>query len=146
MFSEILRQLRLEQKLTQSDMAKALSISRVTYTNYELGNREPDFDTITRIARIFGTTVDYLLGNSAARGTRPDALPAQEPPAGGLPKSLRLIMISAAGLSSESYADLQKYIELLKIKEKSANRPAHGRYAASGRGTQHKNNQSGVAQ
>lgn len=63
MFPMILRQLRTNQKLTQSEMAKALNISRVAYTNYELGNREPDFDTVKRIAAILGTTVDYLLGD-----------------------------------------------------------------------------------
>lgn len=114
MFSKILRQLRLEQHLTQNDMAKALNISRVAYTNYELGNREPDFDTMMRIARILGTSVDYLLGNAPA-------------PASGLkryselPKPMRNIMISIADLSPESLADLQKYVELLSMRDKMKN-------------------------
>lgn len=116
MFSKILRQLRLEQKLTQSDMAKMLNISRVAYTNYELGNREPSLATTTRIAAILGTTVDFLLGNSQVRfpslsyGAVSDAT---------MKPSLRLIMLSATDLSSESCAELQKFVDLLKIRDQS---------------------------
>jgi transcriptional regulator with XRE-family HTH domain len=130
-FPKILRQLRLEQKLTQSDMAKRLNISRVAYTNYELGNREPDFTTITCIANILGTTVDYLLGNSA------EPAPAHAKPSGALPETLRLITLSAAGLSRESFLDLQKYIELLKIKEKSLNRRPKRRYSQAPKSAHH---------
>lgn len=118
MFSKILRQLRLEQKLTQSDMAKALNISRVAYTNYELGNREPSLATLTRIAAILGTSVDYLLGSSSVRSPMLGHMgisPASISP------SLRLIMLSATDLSSDSCAELQKFIELLAIRDRSLN-------------------------
>jgi DNA-binding XRE family transcriptional regulator len=50
--------------LTQAQLAKILLLPRVTYTHYELGKRTPDLDTIIRMARHFGVTVDYLVGNS----------------------------------------------------------------------------------
>lgn len=118
MFSKILRQLRLEQKFTQSEMAKALNISRVAYTNYELGNREPSLATMTRIAAILGTSVDYLLGNSSVRGAPSGYGSIFE---AAMKPSLRLLMLSATDLSSESREDLQKYIELLALRDRSMN-------------------------
>jgi transcriptional regulator with XRE-family HTH domain len=31
---------------------------------YEIGEREPDFDTVTRLATFLNTSVDYLLGRT----------------------------------------------------------------------------------
>jgi len=139
-FPKILRQLRLEQKLTQSDMAKVLNISRVAYTNYELGNREPDFGTITRIANFLGTTVDSLLGNSTVRTPPADYANAQHAPSANmLPPSLRLILNSVSDLSNESCANLQSYIELLRIKDEAANRKKRGGFINPDRDTHSKN-------
>lgn len=62
-----LRELRRERELTQSDLAKAILVPRVTYTHYELGKRTPDLDTIIQLARFFDVTLDYLLGISEVR-------------------------------------------------------------------------------
>ena len=59
-----LRLLRTKLGLTQAQLAKILLLPRVTYTHYELGKRTPDLDTIIQMARYFGVTVDYLVGNS----------------------------------------------------------------------------------
>ena len=48
--------------ITQEEMAKRLNVSRVTYTNYELGNRQPDIDRLGQIADICDRTVDWLIG------------------------------------------------------------------------------------
>jgi len=47
---------------TQDDIAKLLGTSRPTVTRYENGKREPDFNTIVKLARHFNVSVDYLLG------------------------------------------------------------------------------------
>jgi len=60
--SEKLKELRKKIGLTQSDIASQIGISRVGYTQYELGKREPDYETLKIIAGIFNVTVDYLLG------------------------------------------------------------------------------------
>ncbi len=57
-------QLRKQQKITQDTLAKELGISRQAYSNYELGNREPDFDTLKKLANYFNVSIDYLVGNS----------------------------------------------------------------------------------
>lgn len=60
-FSERLRELRLKRGLTQKEMAEKLNVQRSTYTWYE-GGRVPAMETVREIARVFGVSVDYLLG------------------------------------------------------------------------------------
>jgi transcriptional regulator with XRE-family HTH domain len=52
--------------LTQQSAAADLGLSRQAYNNYELGKREPDYETIKRIAGYFSVTADYLLGEPDA--------------------------------------------------------------------------------
>lgn len=64
MFNIILKQLREAHSLTQDDVAKFLNIARTTYANYEIGNREPNFTTLQKLAAYFDVTTDYLLGSN----------------------------------------------------------------------------------
>ena len=59
-----LKSLRVSKKLTQSDVAKYLGVSRQCYNNYELGHREPDTKTLKQLATLFNTTVDFLIGHT----------------------------------------------------------------------------------
>ena len=59
-FSEALRNLREERKLTQEELARALGVSRSTIGMYEQGKREPDFETEEKLADFFNVTLDYL--------------------------------------------------------------------------------------
>lgn len=52
MLGDNLRQLRKDRKLTQQNAADFLKVKRVTYTLYELNKREPDNDTLQRLATI----------------------------------------------------------------------------------------------
>lgn len=61
---ERLKQLRKELKQTQTQIANYLGISVSAYGNYELGQREPDHATLSKLADYFGVSVDYLLGRS----------------------------------------------------------------------------------
>lgn len=63
-FKNILRNLREEKYLTQGELAEALNISQKTISNYEVGTREPDNDTLISMSTFFDVSVDYLLGRS----------------------------------------------------------------------------------
>lgn len=54
--------LRKNKKMTQENIAKRIGIPRSTYSNYEAGNREPDNETLKKIAKCLETSTDYLLG------------------------------------------------------------------------------------
>lgn len=49
-----LREVRLAQNMTQQEVAAAAEIERVTYTNIELGNKNPSFAVAARIKKVLG--------------------------------------------------------------------------------------------
>lgn len=61
-FSERLKELRLEARMTQHQIAKRLKIAQSSYARYEYGKREPNLQTVVEIAKIFCVSCDYLLG------------------------------------------------------------------------------------
>lgn len=63
-FSTRLTSLRKEKKLLQADVANKVGIARATYGAYEQGSRQPDFDTLEKLADFFGVSLDYLLGRT----------------------------------------------------------------------------------
>lgn len=61
MFADKLRELRKAKGLTQPEFAKAFNVAFGTVSMWETGKRQPDFQTLTRLAEFFGVTTDYLL-------------------------------------------------------------------------------------
>ncbi len=61
-FSEKLKELRLEKGITQTTLAKELGISQAGIAKWETGDRSPDIEYVVIIAKYFGVTTDYLLG------------------------------------------------------------------------------------
>ena len=57
-----LKQLRTSKKLLQKDVAALLGIDRTTYAKYESGASEPNYETLLKLAEIFGVSTDYILG------------------------------------------------------------------------------------
>lgn len=57
-----LKELRHERNLKQSALAKMLSVDQRTISNWETGIREPDYEMLVKIAKLFDVTTDYLLG------------------------------------------------------------------------------------
>lgn len=62
-FPEILRDLRLSNKLTQDELATRLRISKSAISMYENGRREPDLETLESIADYFNVDINRLTGN-----------------------------------------------------------------------------------
>ena len=61
---ERIRNLREDNDMTQQQIADLLFISRRAYVNYELGERGIPTEILSKIADIFGTSVDYLIGRT----------------------------------------------------------------------------------
>ena len=59
-FSQNLRRLRLEKKLTQEQLANILGISVQSVSRWECGNSLPDVMLLPDIARLYGVTIDDL--------------------------------------------------------------------------------------
>lgn len=64
-----LKELRHEKNLSQTDIAKALGVTRQAISLYEKGDREPTLKTWQKLAVFFNVPVHYLLGISKDRST-----------------------------------------------------------------------------
>ncbi|MBD8045837.1 XRE family transcriptional regulator [Clostridium faecium] len=63
-FSKNLKFLRKKNKYKQQDVAKAINVARNTYSNYETGKSEPNFDTLIELSKFFNCPIDYLLSDN----------------------------------------------------------------------------------
>ena len=63
MFGKRIVELRKKQGLTQAELARAMGISRSALSLYEIEKREPDIETLRKLASLFNVPVDYILGN-----------------------------------------------------------------------------------
>lgn len=61
-FNENLKKARQDANMTQAEVARAVGVAKNTYCNWELGIREPNILKIKALAKLFGVSVDYLVG------------------------------------------------------------------------------------
>lgn len=61
MLSEQLKIIRKANKFTQQGLADAIGIERSTYASYETGRNKPDVNLLSKIAKVFGVSSDYIL-------------------------------------------------------------------------------------
>ena len=73
-FQNVFRQLRLSSNLTQNEMAEKIGFSRSTIGMYETGAREPDFETLEKIADYFNVDTDFLLGRTSQTTLLPETI------------------------------------------------------------------------
>ena len=66
-FSTRLKLLRKEKGFTQSDVARMVFIDKTAVSKWELGLNFPNQNIQTRLADLFGVSVDYLLGRTDIR-------------------------------------------------------------------------------
>lgn len=59
-----LKNLREKKGLLQKELGDKLNISASTIGMYEQDRRDPDFETLKKIANFFNVTTDYLLDNT----------------------------------------------------------------------------------
>lgn len=57
-----LKELRLENALTQKQIAQLLNKSETGYASWEQGLSEPSINDIRELCKIFNVSADYLLG------------------------------------------------------------------------------------
>ncbi|MFC5701747.1 helix-turn-helix domain-containing protein [Cohnella faecalis] len=56
--------LRDQRGWTQEELSSSLGISRAALSHYEKNRREPDADTLTKLADLFQVSIDYLVGRT----------------------------------------------------------------------------------
>lgn len=63
-FAERLKELRIEKKIGQIQLAKEIGVSKGIISLWENGLREPTLSSIIALAKFFEVSLDYLAGIS----------------------------------------------------------------------------------
>jgi transcriptional regulator with XRE-family HTH domain len=59
-----LKALRQKSNLTQKELGEKIGLTNKTISNYEKGDRQPNNEALLELARLFGVSVSYLLGET----------------------------------------------------------------------------------
>ena len=85
-----LKDLRIEKKLTQAQVAEIIGVAPSAISSYESGLRYPTYESLIRFARLFHVSTDFLLGVSDQRS------------------------VSTKGLSEDAVIILDRLVEMLR--------------------------------
>lgn len=110
--NEILRELREDNDLKQSDVADLIGTTQQQYSKYETGESELPLRAIIKLAEYYNVSLDYLTGRTGCREG-----------VSGL--NIKVSVDNTAGevlsdilsLSAEGRGDVIEYIFLQKMKE-----------------------------
>jgi transcriptional regulator with XRE-family HTH domain len=64
LLGETLKKLRLKDNKTHQNMADMLNITRPAYGNYESNDREPNIETLIKLADYYEVSMDDLFGRN----------------------------------------------------------------------------------
>lgn len=93
-FTNRFKEIRIQNHLTQKQMAERLGVQKSVVCYYEHGERFPSIDIIIRFSSIFHVSIDYLLGLDKSR------------------------TLDVSGLSEEDINAVQGVINALRRKDK----------------------------
>ncbi len=62
-----LKELRKEKGISLKELGSIVGVAESTMSLYENGKRQPDYETLLRLAEYFDVTVDYLLRGTTAQ-------------------------------------------------------------------------------
>ena len=59
-----IRDLREDRDMTQKEVAEILGMSQTGYSKYETGENDIPTNILIRLARLYNTSIDYILGET----------------------------------------------------------------------------------
>ena len=74
MYYNRLKEIREDNSLTQSDIAKVLNTTQQQYSKYELGIQILQLEKINILANYYNTSIDYLIGRTDERKPYPKSI------------------------------------------------------------------------
>lgn len=66
MYADRIKMLRQQHGMSQQTLGEMLGVSAVSVGKWERGQSQPDIGTLTRLADIFGTSIDDLCGHETS--------------------------------------------------------------------------------
>ncbi|ACV57523.1 helix-turn-helix domain-containing protein [Alicyclobacillus acidocaldarius] len=105
-FGERLAQLRRSKGLSQYALAEQLKMTRGQIANYEQGTREPDIETLKKLADFFDVSIDFLvLGKPNVSDFN------------GLTNEVKRTLEALSQMSVEKQQEVADFAEYLRSKE-----------------------------
>lgn len=71
-FSERIKKLRLDNKMTMDVLAEKLGITKSRISMWENSGTVPREDILIQLSKLYGVSIDYLLGNEDMEGNKPE--------------------------------------------------------------------------
>ncbi|MCL2217197.1 MAG: helix-turn-helix domain-containing protein [Defluviitaleaceae bacterium] len=59
-----IKELRSAKGVTQTELAQRIGMTASAISSYEIGERQPSYDVLIKVAKQFNVTTDYLLGHT----------------------------------------------------------------------------------
>ena len=72
MYLKRLKDLREDNDFTQDDISKKLKITRPQYSLYETGKRDIPVDLLRILAKLYKTSIDYIVGDTDTPNRYPE--------------------------------------------------------------------------
>ena len=114
-FAERLLFLRNGRKMTQSDLAERLNVTKASVSAYERGVRLPSYDVMSKVSRIFGISVDELISPKNAGSRRYSiSTPINEQESKQAAQTARRAYVDIADLTSAQQRHVIELVELFR--------------------------------
>ena len=110
MFRITLKILREEKGLSQEKFANAIGLTQSAVGNWESGNREPNFETMKKIADFFGVSVDYLLGRADAPDPAISDTVTDE--------DIKFALFNDGDIDDESFDEVKQFAQFVKDRKR----------------------------
>lgn len=99
---EKLRELRKLKNITMKELGQKINVAESTISLYESGKREPDYQTLKKLADFFNVSIDYLIGRNENENSNLKPKSVQIPVLGTIP----------AGIPIEAIQEVLDYEEI----------------------------------
>jgi len=111
-----IKQLRIKNKLSQTELGAKLKLSQQAIAKWEKGVSEPDAENISKLADMFGVTTDYLLGKSKT----PYPVPTTQQDISDDEREIRLIARGISELNHEDKEMIMKFLQYAQERGREA--------------------------
>lgn len=109
---ELLRELRVDNDLSQNGVASMLGISQQHYSKYETGEYEIPLRHFIKLAEFYGVSADYLIGRCDLHDKKPLEMAYVTRDC-----TCEQLLTDTLSLSDRGRQAVVEYIELQKLKE-----------------------------
>lgn len=117
-FSKNFRIERMKLGLTQSDIARKLSVTRQTVNNWEKRGVTPDTGTLIALSELFGVSTDYLLGKESKVVSQEHLTNVNNRIKEDLGEDVEVMFRDITSFDEAEKEELKNFIDFIKSKKK----------------------------